>query len=153
VLVIIFGIGLCRRLPAKTTTWIGLGLLLVGGLGLIGAGYFHCNEACKNVFAEPDLTGRLHLLFSFQSGMGTALAPFFIWASMRHSEKWAGYAVPTLITAILANLPGITLWLTIATGTRLALVEGLIQRLGFIIVLIWIFVVATKLWRLASRRE
>jgi uncharacterized Tic20 family protein len=148
VLIIAFGIGLWMKLPPKTTARIGSVLLVIGGLGLNGAAYFHCNEGCKNTLTEPDVVGRLHIVFSLLGGMGTALAPFFVWSAMRGDEKWKGLATPTLVTAILANLPGITFWITIATGFRLPSIEGLIQRLGFVIVLIWIFFVATRLWRL-----
>lgn len=153
VLIIIFGIGLWRELPAKAPANFGGGLLLMGGLGLIGAGYFHCNEACRNVLAEPDLVGRVHLITSLLAGMGTAIAPFFIWAAMRHSKNWQSYASLTLVAAILANLPGITFWLTIFTDYRLESIEGLLQRLGFIVVLIWIFFVAARLWRLEPHDE
>jgi hypothetical membrane protein len=153
VLVIVFGIGLWRQLPPRTSAKIGFGLLVMGGLGLIGAGYFHCNEACRNILTEPDFVGRLHIIFSLLGGMGTALAPLFFWVAMRHSEKWKSYTLPTLVTAILANLPGITFWITIFTDYRLQSVEGLLQRLGFVIVLIWIFFVAARLWRLASHNE
>ncbi len=150
VFVIAFGIGLRRQLPLKMTAKIGFGLLVISGLGLIGAGYFHCNEGCRNILTEPDLVGRLHIIMSLLAGMGTGLAPLFVWAAMRGSEKWKGLVTPTLAMAILANLPGITFWITISTGFRLFSVEGLIQRLGFIVVLIWIFFVAARLWRLAS---
>jgi hypothetical protein len=148
VLVIAFGIGLWRKLPPRTTARIGSVLLVVGGLGLSGAAYFHCNEGCKNILTEPDLVGRLHIVFSLLGGMGTGLAPFFAWSAMRGTDNWEDLATPTLLTAFLANLPGITFWITVATGFRLPSVEGLIQRLGFVIVLIWIFFVATRLWRL-----
>ena len=152
-LMIAFGIGLWRQLPPRISARIGFGLFVIGGLGLIGAGYFHCNEDCRNILTEPDLVGRLHIIFSLLAGMGTALAPFFFWVAMRHNEKWKGVAIPTLMAAILANLPGITFWITIFTGYRLESVEGLIQRLGFVVVLIWIFFIAARLWRLASYDE
>lgn len=153
VLIIIFGIGLWRQLPARIPTRIGFGLVVLGGLGLIVAGYFHCNEGCRNILTEPDLVGRLHLITSLLAGMGTALAPFFFSVAMRHSNNWQSYALPTLLVAILANLPGITFWLTIFTGYRLESIEGLIQRLGFIIVLIWIFFIAAKMWQLVPHNE
>lgn len=148
VLIIAFGIGLSRKLPRKMTSRAGVVLLLTGGLGLNGAACFHCNEGCTNILTEPDLVGRLHIVFSLLGGMGTALAPFFVWSAMRGNENWKGLATPTLVTAILANLPGITFWITIATGYRLSSIEGLIQRLGFVIVLIWVFFVAWRLRRL-----
>jgi hypothetical membrane protein len=149
VLVIAFGIGLWRQLPPKIAAKVGVTLLVIGGLGLIAAGYFHCNEGCRNILTEPDLAGRLHTIVSLLAGIGTGLAPFFVWAAMRGSEKWKGLATPTLVTAILANLPGITFWITFFTGFRLVSVEGLIQRLGLVVVLIWIFFVAARLWRMA----
>ena len=144
-----FGIGLRRQLSPKISARIAFGLLVPGGVGLIGAGYFHCNEGCRNILAEPDLIGRFHTLTSLLAGMGTALAPFFVWAAMRGGDKWKGVATPTLAMAIIANLPGITLWITIFTGFRLSSVEGLIQRLGFGVVLVWMFFVAVKSRRLA----
>lgn len=148
-LLIAFALGLRRQLPGKWSANAGCGLLAIGGLGLIGAGVFHCNEGCRNILAEPDLTGRLHIAASLAAGMGTGLAPFFIWAAMRGSEKWKSFVIPTLIAAILANLPGITFWITIVTDFRLSSVEGLIQRLGFVVVLVWIFFTAAKMRRLA----
>lgn len=151
-LLIIFAIGLWREFPSKMTARIGLGLLVLGGLGLIGAGYFHCNEGCKNILIEPDLVGRLHMVMSLFGGLGAGLSPFFVWLAMRGSEKWIGFATPTLVAAIFANLPGILFWIMIATGYRLHSLEGLIQRLGFVVVLIWIFFFAARL-RCVNRRS
>ncbi|MBW2159861.1 MAG: DUF998 domain-containing protein [Deltaproteobacteria bacterium] len=153
VLVIAFGIGLRRQLPPKMTAKVGFALLAIGGLGLNGAAYFHCNEGCRNILTQADFVGRLHIVSSLLAGMGTGLAPIFVWAAMRGSEDWKGLATPTLVTALLANLPGITFWITIATDFRLYSIEGLIQRLGFVVVLIWIFVVAARLWWMASTRN
>jgi hypothetical membrane protein len=148
-LVTIFSIGLHHRLPPTWTTRVGSALLMIGGLGLIGAGVFHCNQGCRNVLAEPDLVGRLHLIASLLAGMGTGLAPLAIWAAMRRSVTCNDLAAATLGAAILANLPGIVFWATVATGFRLHSVEGLIQRAGMVVVLIWIFFVAARLggWR------
>lgn len=151
--VIAFAIGLRRRLPAKMTAHIGFGLLVIGGVGMIGAGVFHCNEGCRNILIEPDLSGRLHMIMSLLAGMGNGLALLFAWATMRGAEKWQGFAAPTLVAAILANLPGITFWITISTGFRLHSVEGMIQRLGLVVVLIWIFLVAAQLRRRASHKK
>ena len=149
-LIIAFGVGLRRRLPPKTSARIGFLLLVIGGLGLIGAAYFHCSEGCRNILIEPDLVGRLHIAFSLLGGMGTGLAPFFVWSAMRGNENWKDLVTPTLVAAFLANLPGVTFWITIASGFRLSSIEGLIQRLGFLIVLIWVFFVARRLWGLTN---
>ena len=49
------------------------------------------------------------------------------------SEQWKDLAKPTSVAAVLANLPGITLRITIATVFQPYSVEGPIQRLGFTI--------------------
>lgn len=150
-LVIAFGIGLRRQLPPKITARVGFGLLVVGGLGLIGAGVFHCNEGCRNILTEPDFVGRLHIVASLFAGMGTGLAPFFVWVAIRSGTAWKDFATPTLVAAILANLPGIAFWITLSTGFRLHSIEGLIQRLGLVVVLVWVFFAAMRLWRLEHK--
>ncbi len=152
-LVITFAIGLRRELSPKWTTKVGLAMLMIGGLGLIGAGGFHCSEGCRNILDEPDFVGRVHLASSLVAGMGIGLAPFFVWASMRANTRWRDFATATLVAAILANLPGLTFWITIYTGSRLTAVEGLIQRAGLVVVLVWIFFVGVRLQRLTPRAE
>jgi hypothetical protein len=70
---------------------------------------------------------------------------------MRRSATWKDFATPTLVAAILANLPGITFWITLSTGFRLLSVEGLIQRAGLVVVLIWVFFAAMRLWQLEHK--
>lgn len=144
-LAVTFAVGLARQLPRGWAARVGSALLLIGGLGLIGAGAFHCNEDCRNILAEPDFVGRLHIVASLLAGLGNGVSLFFIWAAMRNSATWEKSAAPTLVAAILANLPGIAFWLTILTGHRLHSIEGLVQRAGFVIVLIWMVFVARRL--------
>ncbi|MEO1137258.1 MAG: DUF998 domain-containing protein [Pseudomonadota bacterium] len=139
-LIIVFAIGLRRRLSPGWLTQAGAFCLIVGGGGFIGAALFHCNPDCRNVLAEPTPVGRIHMITALFGGMFSALAPLFFWGAMRRDGQWRTFATPTLMTGILANLPGVAFWITIATGYRLYSIEGLIQRLGFIFVLIWMFV-------------
>lgn len=64
VCVMVFGIGLRAQFPAKISSMLGLALLVMGGIGMVGAGCFHCNEGCRNILIEPDLVGRLHIAMS-----------------------------------------------------------------------------------------
>lgn len=77
--------------------------------------------------------------------MGTGLAPLFVWAAMRGKNRWKGFTRPTLVAAVLSNLPGVTFWITFAAAFRLLSIEGLTQPAGLVVVLIWIFFVAVKL--------
>ena len=69
-LIIAFALGLRRVLPSILSTTIGIWLLSFGGIGLIGAGLFGCNEGCRNILVEPNLIGRLHTIASVFGGMG-----------------------------------------------------------------------------------
>jgi len=153
VMIIVFAIGLRRQLPGLRWSVVGFGLLVVGGLGLLGAAVFSCNQGCENVLQAPDFVGRAHLASSLFAGAGTSLAPFFLWAAMRASAKWSRFAAPTLAAGILANLPGLTLWITLFAGYRLQSVEGLLQRVGFVVILIRIASLAVHMLRSASHED
>ena len=144
-LVIAFALGLRRHLPSNRGSTIGFWLLTIGGIGLIGAGVFSCNEGCRNILVEPSLIGRLHTIASFAGGLGCGLSLFFLWGSIRHSDTWQAFATTTFVAAILANFPGIVFWITLFTNSRLYSVEGFIQRMGIIVVLIWIFFAALRM--------
>lgn len=142
ILVIVFGFALWHQLPVTISARLALGLFVLGGMGLIGAGLFHCNAGCSNVVEKPELVGRLHVITAFLAGVGTGLAPFSFWAAMRKCEQWKSYATATLIAAILANVPGIIFWVTFLAGYKPDSIAGLIQRLGFVVILIWMFYIA-----------
>jgi hypothetical protein len=55
------------------------------------------------------------------------------------------------MTGILANIPGITLWITIFASLTLEM-DGILQRLGIVFVLIWMEVVSWKLLLLEQER-
>jgi purine-cytosine permease-like protein len=80
--------------------------------------------------------------------MCLSIAPFFIFGRFGKSSNWKNYATFTLVTGIIANIPGIILWVTLAT-TRLPEIEGLIQRLGIVFIFIWIEVIALKMHNLS----
>ena len=148
VLVLVFAAGFERRLPAARSARAGTALLVTGGLGLIGVGVFHCDPDCRNVLADPDWIGRVHILSSLLAGMGTGLAPLFLWAAMRRSPRWADLAPPTLAMGVLANLSGLAFWLSLLADYRLHAVEGLVQRLGLVLVFLWMGLAAARLGRL-----
>ena len=69
---------------------------------------------------------------------------------MKHDPRWKKYRPITLIVPILANIPGIFFWVTLAT-TRFPLIEGLIQRMGIVFTLVWIGVMSIKMLKLSSK--
>jgi hypothetical protein len=149
-LVIIFAAGLKRRLPGTWPTRAGSALLAVGGLGLVGVGIFHCGPGCRNVLVDPDWMGRVHILASFLAGAGCGLGPAFLWPTVRHSPAWRDLAPLTLTVAILANLAGLFFWLAPLTEGWLRSVEGLTERLGLLLVFLWMARLAIRLGRVGS---
>ena len=145
VFVIVFAIGLRQEIQSNT----GAALFIVGGLGLIGSAIFHCEPNCTNVILERNFTGTLHMVFAFITGMCLSLAPFWIYANFKRYDQWKSYRTFTLIVPILANISGLFLWITLAT-TRVPAIEGLIQRLGIVFILIWIEVISWKMYQLSS---
>ena len=83
---------------------------------------------------------------AFVAGMGLSISPLFYYGRLRRSSTLKRYAALTLHTGIAANIPGIFFWVTLTT-TRLPGVEGLIQRLGLVFVLIWVEVMAWEMLR------
>lgn len=105
-LVIAFGTGLHRSITEGSK--IGPALIVLGGLGLIGAAVFHCNGGCANVIARTSV-GIMHILSAFIAGMSLAVSPFFIFARIRKDAQWKNYTWFTLVIGILANIPGLIL--------------------------------------------
>ncbi|MFX1253131.1 MAG: DUF998 domain-containing protein [Promethearchaeota archaeon] len=149
VLIFLFAIGLQRNINGGKGSKIAAILFILGSLGLIGAAIFHCNQDCTNVI-ERDITGILHIISAFFSGMSLAIAPLFVYFSLKKDPQWQKYAGYTLATFVVSNIPGITLWVTYLTGNRIRELEGLIQRLGIVFVLIWIGVISVQMLVLNS---
>ncbi len=147
ILIILFAIGLGRRLQSGRASKTATALLVLGGVGMIGASVFPCKQGCTNILQEPDLAGYLHSVFSLFAGVGTGLATFAYWAAMRRHSTWQRLAPATLVTAILANGAGILFWLQLLLGWRTPMVEGLIQRFGLVFTLIWVFFIAMRMRR------
>jgi hypothetical protein len=150
-LVIAFAIGLRLRLPKGWLPRAGSTLLVGGGVGLLGVGVFHCDPECRNVLVDPDWMGRAHILVALLAGTGCGVGPVFLWPALRRSPSWRDLAPLTLTMAVLANIAGLTFWVSLLAGHRLLAVEGLAERLGLVIVFLWMARMAARLGPMASR--
>ncbi|NIO49367.1 MAG: DUF998 domain-containing protein [Candidatus Aminicenantes bacterium] len=150
VLIVLFAFGLHKNINNGKGSKIGPILLATGGFGLVLSGIFHCNLNCDNVMVDRDFIGIMHMLSAFIAGMCLSISPFFVFARFRKDDYWKRYAIPTLMTGILANIPGIILWITIFASLTLEM-DGILQRLGIVFILIWMEVVSWKL--LLLKRE
>jgi hypothetical membrane protein len=149
-LLIAFGLGLHRGINQGKGKKGGLVLIFLAALGLMGAAFFSCNEGCTNVIQEPDMTGQLHMLFAFISGLTISFSPIPFYFRLKKDPQWNKFKGITLAASILSNIPGIIFWITLFT-TRLPEWEGLIQRLGLVFALIWVEVMSIKLLQLSKK--
>jgi hypothetical protein len=146
ILLIVFGFGLHRNINQGKGNRLGFILFVFAGIGLMGSSYYHCDVGCVNIIREPDFRGQMHMLFAFIAGLNLAFAPLPFYFSMKHDSHWKSYRSVTMAAVILSNIPGILMWITLFT-TRLPEWEGIIQRLGLLFPLIWVEVMAIKLFK------
>lgn len=147
-LIIAFSIGIHRNISKGNGSKIGPIMLSFAGIGLIGSSIFHCDLGCANFIVERNFTGTLHALSAFIAGLNLGISPFFIFRRMRKDPQWKNYRWFTMIMAVLTNIPGITLWITLFTNGTLEM-GGIIQRLGVIFPLIWIGVLSYRMLQLS----
>lgn len=145
-LLLAFSRGLHQDLNKGVGARAGPTLIVWAGVGMLGSAYFSCNEGCTNVLQEPTLAGYIHILTSFITGLCLSIAPLVLFPRVKRDERWRHLAWFTLAMGILANIPGLTLWISMAT-TRIPEWEGLIQRLGILFPLLWVEVMAWRLLR------
>ena len=131
---------------------IGPVFIALGGIGLIFSAVFHCNQGCVNILKAPDFQGVIHSISSFIAGFSLAFSPIVIFPRLKTNPDFKNFARFTLTMGILANIPGLVFWVSFFT-TRVLNFEGLIQRLGILIPLIWIVVMAIQQIRLSHRRS
>lgn len=146
-LLIIFAFGLHLSINKGLGSKVGPILIIIAGVGLLGSAIFSCNVNCVNVIETRTLTGVMHMLSAFVAGSFLAISPFFIFFRMKQDKLWRNYRSFTLAIGVMANIPGVVLWISIFT-VRIPEWEGVIQRLGLLFPLIWIFVLSLRQLRL-----
>ena len=147
-LFIVFAYGLHQSINKGIGSKIGPILIVLGGMGLLGSAIFNCNVDCLNVIESKTIVGSLHMLSAFAAGICLAISPFFIFFRIQQDKAWEKYRSFSFVTGVLANLPGIVLWVSIFTA-RIPEWEGVMQRLGLLFPLIWIFVLSLQQLRLS----
>ena len=148
--IILFAIGLNRMVNQSETGLKRVFLFILGGFGLIGTGIFNCNRNCVIVF-NLDPIRSLHGIFAFIAGLSLTFAPLQLYSHFKKDPEWEKFATFTLTIAILSIIFTIMFWIMFVTKI-LPEILGLIQKLEFIFVLVWISVISMKIF-LASTRN
>ena len=136
VLIILFAIGLNRAVNQGKAGLKGVFLFILGGLGLIGVAIIHCNRNCTIVL-NLDPIRALHGIFAFIAGISLTFAPLQFYFHFKQDPQWEKLAAFTLTMVILSTIFTILFWIMFVTNT-LPNILGLIQRLEFLFLLIWI---------------
>ncbi len=135
ILISAFSIGFHRGIEKGSV--FGTALLVMSGFSLAATGIFRCDPGCIDV----SLIGRLHSTFAMIAGFTFIVAIFFISPRLREDRNWKNYWAYSVITGVLTLVFSILL---ISAGD----LAGLMQRISMGLPLLWMEVMAIRLFRL-----
>jgi hypothetical membrane protein len=118
---------------------IGPFLMAVTGVCMVMVAGFHCDPGCIDV----TLTGKLHSIVATISAIAMIAAILIISYRLQKDERLKGYSEFTVIIGIVAGIISLLLFSAAFEGYA-----GAIQRISMGIPLIWVEVMAVKLFRL-----
>ncbi|MGE8115342.1 DUF998 domain-containing protein [Pseudomonas sp. NPDC086566] len=128
----LFAWGLARRWRASKLALLSAALVLLHGLGSLGAGLFPCDRGCAP--AEPSSSQQLHNLSGLLMFLSLTLASA-LWAwlgkRMAGSRALGWFSLACLITAVITVV-------LMAQAARSGQLFGLYQRLNYGVSVIWI---------------
>lgn len=150
-LVILFAIGLNRAVNQSKARLKGVFLFILGGLGLIGAAIMNCNQGCT-IDLSQDPIRALHGIFALIASISLTFAPLPFYSRFKQDPQWEKLAAFTLTTVILSTISTILFYIMFVTNI-LPNILGLMQRLGFLFVLIWIGVSSVVLLLALNRNS
>jgi hypothetical membrane protein len=141
-LIILYAIGLNRAGIQSKAGLKGIFLFILGGFGLIGAAIVHCNQNCSIVLNLEPIRA-FHGIFAFIASLSLTLAPLPFYFHFKQDPQTKRLAAFTLAIVILSIISAILFWIIFITNT-LPDILGLVQRLEFLFLLIWIVVFSTE---------
>jgi hypothetical membrane protein len=132
-LIVVFAYGLHRGLPPGF--WAGPAVLAIAGVGYAGIALAPLN------LADPGDPNVPHTISASVTVFALMLAPILLFPRLRRGPEWRNLGVYSIVTtvvalafAVLASLPAFAGW------------EGLMQRLVLEVVLVWMIVIAIRLY-------
>jgi len=132
-LIMAFAYGLHRGLPPGS--WLGPAVLAIAGVGYVGIALAPLN------LATPEDPGVPHTISASVTVFALMFAPVLVFPRLRRDAGWrnlGGYSIATTVLAfafaVFASLPAFAGW------------EGLMQRLVLEVVLVWMIVIAIRLY-------
>ena len=138
ILIVMFAYGLQRGLPPGF--WGGPLALVITGVGYVGIALAPLN------LADPGEPNILHTISATVTVFAMMLAPVLTFPRLRKDPGWrnlSGYSIASTVVAfafmVIASLPTFADW------------AGLMQRLVLAVFIVWMVVIASRLYALSTR--
>src|SRR2546428_7109282 len=140
-LIFAFGVGLRRAPTGIRTPGCGSRFVMIAGLGFVGAGFFPGNY--------ESYTGAVHGVFVFVTFISLILAPVVIARKLGSGSYWSRLKPYCQGTGVAVTVLFVT-YLLFGSQDALSPWRGGFQRILFAIPLLWVEVMAIKLFRESS---
>jgi hypothetical protein len=105
-----------------------------------------CDPGCE----FQTLTGTMHNLTGLGGFVAVIAGIFVISRRLKRDPNWQSYRGYSLITGVAALVSLLT-WIGVSKAAEVDALNGVLQRVFIGIVLLWIEVVAIRLFRLSSQ--
>lgn len=138
-LLMLFSVALDKGISDGPGWKVGPLLVFISGLAFVLVGFFPCDPGCKNV----SMIGLIHGNMAFIAQFAMIGGPLFLLYRLEEDDRWRRYVLFSFVIVIFGVFLGILF--------RLAVFEewvGLMQRVSFGVLFLWVEVMAIKVFRL-----
>jgi len=140
VLHMLFAYALATGLPRPLWSWLAPALIALRGIAYVLLAVFPTSPGP----GVPTLSGTVHLYVGFAGVIAFVLASFVVVPRLR---GWPGYVWYSLLSGLLVTILGLVSLVFAGPNGPFAGDAGLIQRLQFLFMLLWPFVIGLRLAR------
>jgi hypothetical membrane protein len=141
ILMMLFSVGLDQGIQPGPSGKLGPLLVFLSGLALVFVAFFPCDPGCNNT----SFIGLMHGNAAFVAQFALVGAPLFLLFRLDHDDRWRRYVVFSLFVAIIGAMLGVLFQFDVLSEW-----VGLMQRLSFGILFVWLVVMGIKLFRVVS---
>ncbi len=144
ILVMLFSVGLDQGIEPGSAGKLGPLLIFISGLALVFVAFFQCDPGCNNT----SFVGLMHGNAAFVAQFALVGAPLFLLFRLDDDDRWRRYVVFSLFVTIIGAMLGVLFRFDVLSEW-----VGLMQRLSFGILFVWLVVMGIKLFRVVSASQ
>ena len=140
ILIVFFSFGVYLELKDRKTksTILGSSLVFISGLSFLLLGFFPCDPDCINF----STVGIIHGYLANTAQLPLIIAPYFLLANLKRNKKWHIIYCYSIISIILGIISFAIYKSYIFEGFT-----GLLQRISFGIPILWVEIIAIKIFK------